>query len=95
MYKQFSYRPVEVFRLGITYLCCFNNDNFCYKIQLQLLCFSPLSKLIGVQTPFFFLLLLCLLQINLPYIFTLVFNECTDKIVLVLVVLRATGSSKQ
>lgn len=39
--------------------------------------------------------LLCFLQINLPYIFTLVFSEYTDKLVLVLVVLRATGSSKQ
>lgn len=39
--------------------------------------------------------LLCFLQINLPYIFTLVSSEYADKIVLVLVVLGATGSSKQ
>lgn len=39
--------------------------------------------------------LLCFLQINLPYIFTLVSSEYAGKIVLVLVVLGATGSSKQ
>lgn len=35
--------------------------------------------------------LLCFLQINLPHIFTLLSSEYADKVVLVLVVLRATG----